>query len=113
MDSAGETLFVRCLGAHCGNLIEVKEKNLSVCEDQGSTFFGIYGLCEKGDCSYENLVREDHFASSDLLALCPACGVKQPVTTFNWEKQKKHLLTFEARCDNCSRSITVHWKVQH
>lgn len=111
MDNVGRTLFIRCLGAHCGNIIETKEKNLSICEDQGNTFFGIYGLCEKPDCNFENLVREDHFASSDLLIHCSGCGAKYPVTAFNWEKGEKHKMTFETHCVNCDRGLIVDWEV--
>ncbi len=111
MGNEGERLYIRCMGAHCDNFIESKEKNLSICEDQGNTFFGIYGLCEKPGCNFENLVREDHFTSSDLLILCPGCGEKTPVKNFIWKKSEGHQLTFETRCGGCERDLIIGWEV--
>lgn len=110
MSNLRGSLYICCLGAHCGNLFEAEEKNLSVCEDGGSTFFGIYGLCKKPGCDFENLIREDHFASRDLLIHCPDCAVKTPVASFDWEKLKDHHLTFETACAKCKETVRVTWK---
>ena len=111
MESGEGTLFIKCLGAHCDSFIKAGRNNLSTCDDDGKTYFGIYGLCEKPGCNFENLVREDHFVSSDLLIQCAGCAVKTPVKKFNWEKSGSHKLSFETLCSTCNGRVAVRWEV--